>query len=136
VVYSLRTVYYPRGKEHEVFTRTMRSLVILTATGSALCAAALTMSAVPASATSVAWFYGAAYNQEIICTPPTTHGLESASARGFVAASNGCSTRVWLHQFSDGSGWSYCISPNKYVTIPDWAQFPEQALVSENTAPC
>jgi hypothetical protein len=117
--------------------RTMKPLVKFAAAASALSAVALTASAIPASAAApVAYFYGSGYNQEIECVPPTTHGLESGAARGFTAVSNGCVGRLWLHQFSDGSGWSYCVGPHQFRYLPTWAEFPAQALVSKNTATC
>lgn len=113
--------------------RLARSLVKFTVAASVLSVAALTVSAIPASATGVLELYGAAYNQEIICTPPGTHGAESASARGFVAVANNCGTRVWLEGVT---GWTYCISPNTYVLLPTWAQFPDEAGVSTNKNAC
>jgi len=118
-----------------MITRTKKSL-IFTAVAGMLSAAALTASALPASAASVLWLYGNDGNQEVICTPPGPHGVQELNLVGVAAAQNNCGTRVWLHQFSNGSGWSYCISPNSYTTIPSWADFPAQLLVSSNSAYC
>jgi hypothetical protein len=113
-------------------TRTMRSLVKCTVAASVLGAAALAASAAPASAASVVYFFGG-YNQEVICTPGTTHGLNSGLARGFYAVSNGCGTRVWLQ---GGTGWTYCLSPHAFVYLPTWAEWPIKAGISTNPAQC
>jgi hypothetical protein len=121
--------------------RIMKSLAIFTAAAGVLSAAALTASVLPASASASAsaevTLYGASdSNQDVICTPPGAHGVEEDILFGVDAVRNGCGTRVWLHQFSNGSGWSYCVSPHDYATLPDSAQFPAQLLVSENSAAC
>ncbi len=113
----------------------MKSLVKFAAAASVLSAAALTASAIPASAAGNVLLIGSAGNDELICTPNLTHGL-IGSFEPFYYGVNGCGTRVWLHQFSNGSGWSYCISPNSSGYIPAYAQFPAQALVTANTAKC
>jgi hypothetical protein len=45
--------------------------------------------------------------------------------------------RIWFHQNSDGSGWSYCISGADVVTdVPSADQSPGNVQVSDNTSPC
>ncbi len=122
--------------------RNMKSLAKFTAAATVLSAAALTASALPASASTYAVLYGygnpnnGPYNQEVICTPPGTHGVQAAALGGIYAIQNFCGGRLWLHQFSNGSGWSYCVPPHGYASPPGWAQFPAQLLVSQNTADC
>jgi hypothetical protein len=70
--------------------------------------------------------------EEFVCTP-ATHAL---NVGGVVIVLNGCDTRVWLHQYSNGSGWSYCISPNSVAEPTGEYSDAEQALVSSNTADC
>ena len=125
-------------------TRIMKSLAKFTVAATVAGAAALTASTLPASASASAYavLYGngnpnnGPYNQEVICTPPGTHGVQSSLLFGIYAIQNYCGGRLWLHQYSDGSGWSYCVSPHGYASPPGWAQFPAQLLISENTAPC
>jgi hypothetical protein len=124
-------------------SRSMKSLVKFAAAASVISAAALTASTLPAAAsTTYAVLYGSGnpnngpYNQEIPCTPPTTHPVQSALLSGIYAIQNFCGGRMWLHQYSNGSGWSYCVSPHGYADPPGWAQFPAQLLISENTAAC
>jgi hypothetical protein len=122
-------------------TRIIRSFARLTATATVVSAAALTASALPASASTYAVLYGYGnanngFDQDVICTPPGTHGVETSALDGVIAVQNFCGTRLWLHQFSNGSGWSYCVSPRSYATLPGWAEFPAQLLISENTAAC
>jgi hypothetical protein len=123
-------------------TRIMKSLVKFTAAASVIGAAALTASTIPAAASTYAILYGSGnpnngpYNQEVICTPPGPHGVQSSLLDGIYAIQNFCGGRLWLHQFSNGSGWSYCVSPHGYASPPGWAQFPAQLLISQNTAHC
>jgi hypothetical protein len=123
-------------------SRTMKSLVKFTAAASVISAAALTASTLPAAASTFAVLYGngnpnnGPYNQEVVCTPPGTHPVQSALLFGIYAIQNFCGGRLWLHQFSNGSGWSYCVSPHGYADPPGWAQFPAQLLISQNTAAC
>lgn len=117
-----------------------RLLVALASVASALGTVALMATATPASAattaSSAAFFYGAAYNQEIICTEGVDHGLDTANARGWVAVSNECGTRLWIYQYGSETGWSYCISPHTYVLLPTNLQFAESAWVSRNASAC
>jgi hypothetical protein len=122
----------------------MKSLAKLIIAASVLSAAALAVPALPASASIApdALLYSASINSlaqnsnyEVSCTPGS-HAISEAAVGGVIAAANGCGTRIWIHQNPDGSGWSYCISPYTYTTVPGWAYWPEQILVSANTAGC
>jgi hypothetical protein len=58
-----------------------------------------------------------------------------------VAAANGCTTRVWLHQddwngVDWGTGWSLCISRGAGESIPVQFQHPLNIYVSTNRALC
>jgi hypothetical protein len=118
-------------------SRIMKSLATFTAAASVIGAAALTASAPPAAAsTAQVQLFGTSGNQNFICTPPGTHGIQQLLLFGITAVTNQCGTRVWLHQFSNGSGWSYCVSPRSAVLLPAWAEFAAQLLVSQNTAHC
>jgi hypothetical protein len=118
-------------------TRIMKCFARFTATATVVSAAALMASALPASAATDVQLWGNSdANQYVICTPPGTHGVEEDILYGISAVTNNCGTRVWFHQFSNGSGWSYCVSPHNEVLVPSWAQFPAQLLVSENSAAC
>lgn len=112
---------------------TKAALVKFTVAATVLSAAALTVSAIPASASASALFQGHSFNQSIICTPPGTHGMESGHAFGFYYVANGCGTRIWLQ---GSTGWTFCISPYAQEYIPSWAQFPAKAGVSTNRAAC
>src|SRR5438552_13520645 len=116
--------------------RTMKSLAGLALAMTTLSAAAVTAFATPAAAATEVLLIGRMTNQALICTPNLTHGLNSNHAFGFYQADNGCNTRLWLHQFSDGSGWAYCVGPHVDKAIPSRFQFPAQALVSANRAAC
>ena len=116
--------------------RTMKSLAGLAVAASTLSAAVVTAFTSPAMAATDVLLIGRSTNQAIICTRNTTHGLNSHHAMGFFQADNGCNTRLWLHQFADGSGWAYCVGPHVNKAIPNQYQFPAQALVSGNTAAC
>jgi hypothetical protein len=118
-------------------TRIMKSLATFIAAASVVSAAALTASALPASAaTAQLKLFGEGGNEDFICTPPGTHGIQQLLLMGITGVTNECGTRVWLHQFSNGSGWSYCVSPRTPVLLPAWAEFANQLLVSQNTAAC
>jgi hypothetical protein len=116
--------------------RPMKSLVRLAVATSVLSMAVVTGFATPASAVTEFLLIGRSFNQAINCAISTTHGLNSTNAFGFYQAANECGTRVWLHQYLDGSGWAYCIGPHVDKGIPTQYQFPRQALVSANTAAC
>jgi hypothetical protein len=116
--------------------RTMKSLARFAVATSVLCAAVVTGFATPASAVTEVLLIGRRSNEAFTCTVSTTHGLYSGPAMGFYQADNGCGTRLWLHQYGDGSGWAYCIGPHVDKGIPAQYQFPAQALVSANTAAC
>ena len=122
--------------------RIMKFLAKFIAAASVLSAAVLTASALPASASMATQvvLYSAGINSparqgnQVIGCIGGSHGV--TQPLGDIAVANGCGTRVWLHQYSDGSGWSYCVSPHTYTTLPGWAQFPRQLLISANTAGC
>jgi hypothetical protein len=114
--------------------RTMKSLVKFTAAASVLSAAAATVSAVPASAsTPYVLLFGNRADQQVICTPNTTHGAQSYPDFGFFYVSNNCAYRVWLQ---GNSGWTFCTSPGASQPIPNWAAFPAKIGISSNKAPC
>lgn len=119
--------------------RTIKSLAKFAAAATVLSTAALTAATLPASAAAYSVLYGAATNslsqgsnQDIRCAPGN-YGVEEDVLSGVIAVWNGCGTRLWL---KGGAGWTYCVSPNHYVTLPGWAQFPTQAGVSTNKANC
>jgi hypothetical protein len=114
----------------------MKRLAKFTAAASLVSAAAITASVLPASAAPELQLFGTSGNQYIICTPPGTHGIQTGQLLGMTGVTNGCNTRAWFHEFSNGSGWSYCVSPRSAVLVPAWAEFPQQVLVSQNTAAC
>jgi hypothetical protein len=130
-----------------MFIRRRRALTTFLASfvlGSGVLAGALVAMATPASASMATEviLYSAGINslaqgsnQDIGCIGGS-HGVNEPALLGVIAVANGCGTRVWLHQYSDGSGWAYCVSPYQYDTLPGWAQFPQQLLISANTAGC
>lgn len=107
----------------------------LAAATSALCAAAAIAVAIPASAASDAVLIGARGNMGYTCTPNVNHGV-IAGNEPYYQADNGCNYRVWLHEFSNWSGWSFCINPHTDEALPSWALAPQNAYVSSNTAHC
>jgi hypothetical protein len=98
-------------------------------------AAVITASAIPASAASDVLISGGLGAQESFTCANTTHAI-AGDVIPVNSVANGCGVRVWLHQYSDGSGWSYCISPSSYVNITGKYQDALQAYVSSNTASC
>lgn len=97
-------------------------------------AAALIASATPASAAAQVTLQGTNGAEHIACQTGN-YGVRS-DIGGVTSVSNGCGVRVWLEQFSDGSGWHYCISPHADVSLPGNRQFPRRVYVSTNTAHC
>ena len=56
---------------------------------------------------------------------------------------NSCNTRIWVHQYQNGDGASYCISPGARYDATTGAGFTweqayggEQILISSNQSPC
>lgn len=94
--------------------------------------AVLTASAIPASAAPEVSLVGIRGTEQFTCTVQT-HGVNVSPLD---SANNGCGTRVWLHQNSNGSGWGYCISKHTDPTIPTKYDNPAQAQVTSNTANC
>lgn len=121
--------------------RSIKSLATFTAAAIVLCAAALAALALPASAamaTDVV-LYSAAINSDsqgsnqIIGCQAGNHGVTEGSLGGVIAVANGCGVRVWLQ---GGSGWTFCVSPHQYTTLPDSDEFPTVVGVSTNRAAC
>lgn len=56
----------------------------------------------------------------------------------FYKVGNGCSVRVWLHQYVNwkDDGWSYCISPNSQTDVPVEYEYPLNIYISENSEDC
>ncbi|GAA4206677.1 hypothetical protein GCM10023074_47570 [Microbispora amethystogenes] len=40
-----------------------------------------------------------------------------------------CERRVYLNQYSDGSGWAYCVNPWTASSIPAGYQYPGRVAV-------
>ena len=50
---------------------------------------------------------------------------------------NDCPTRVWLHQYTDGTGATFCVSPmSDGGETPANLRYPGNILVSANPNPC
>jgi hypothetical protein len=52
-----------------------------------------------------------------------------------------CSTRVWFHQYANGSGWSHCFSPDfsdyfGVVTIAPAIRYPGNIQITSNPSFC
>jgi hypothetical protein len=98
-----------------------------------LSAAALVASALPAQAESVVVLTGFLGRTEQFTCKVTTHGINITP---LTSANNGCSNRLWLHQNLNGSGWGYCVSGHKDVSVPTKYDGAQQAQVVSNTAKC
>jgi hypothetical protein len=48
---------------------------------------------------------------------------------------NGCSTRVWLHQYANNTGISWCTSPHS-VSYPPYGVYFANLYISDNPAIC
>jgi hypothetical protein len=96
-----------------------------------LSSAALMASAVPSSAASAVTLTGFFGTEEFNCAV-TDHNV---SISPVYTADNGCGTRVWLHG-DFPSGFSACISPGEYETVPTKYQDVQYAQVTSNTAAC
>jgi hypothetical protein len=95
---------------------------------------ACVMPPVAASASAgvtVTWIdaYGATDTFTYACS-----GTQTYYGEDIVDITNGCGYRVWAHQYTDGSGASYCVNPGA-LAYGFTADF-EQILVSENGAAC
>jgi hypothetical protein len=51
---------------------------------------------------------------------------------------NFCPWRVWLHQYANGSGWSYCIDPQfgMEALVPSRYRRPGNIYISSNESLC
>lgn len=130
----------------DLCTRHVRVLLLfgdndVLATAIVLYAAAVTASALPASAsmaTEVELCSAAinsdsqGSNQDIACSAGN-HGVTETTFGGVIAVADGRGVRVWLQ---GASGWTFCVSPHQYTTLPGWAEIPTVAGVSTNTAGC
>ncbi len=101
-----------------------------------LIAAGLT--AVPAvsasAAASVSATWVSSYSSNTLsysCTAGATHTYYSEN---IAYVHSGCGTRVWLHQYTDGSGASYCINPG--ATAYGFARAFDQLQVTSNALAC
>jgi hypothetical protein len=130
----------PQRKEHKVRISIIksRSKIALVAVASLLSASAATLVAfeAPASAASYVTLTesgtGGLQHQEFTCLAGT-HAINKGEP---IQVDNGCGVRVWLHQWPNGSGWSYCVSPHTIQDVPSKYQPSTQAYVSSNTAHC
>jgi hypothetical protein len=60
----------------------------------------------------------------------------TAATEPIIQVDNGCKNRVWLHQWSNGTGWSYCVTGNAIRNIPAKYQDATQAQVNASTGTC
>ncbi len=98
-------------------------------------AAAITASAIPASGASQVLIVGFKGNEAALCGS-ATHNIRT-NIWPLSQVENGCGTRVWLHQNTDGSGWTYCVSPHSVTGfLQGKYQYAGQFYVSTNTANC
>lgn len=96
---------------------------------SLLSAAVLMASTLPASAASTARFWnGSGVTEGWSCAGSGGH----FDMLGLITADNGCATRVWLK----GNGYSWCISPGVYESVPTKYDNPQTIGISANTAKC
>jgi hypothetical protein len=73
-------------------------------------------------------------NNVYSCTADRVHSYPNTP---IISISNiGCGYRLWIHQNANSSGWSFCISPGAYNTIPSRYQYPGNLQVSANRAAC
>jgi hypothetical protein len=87
---------------------------MIAAAGFAIAAAPSSQAASPATGSCEGYYYlcliGPPPNDTFLgnysCTPRT---LQYGGFIGTVV--NYCTTRVWLHQYNNGTGWTLCISP-------------------------
>lgn len=115
--------------------RITRRFVKSIAAASLLSAAALTAYAIPAQAAGQVLLEGSLGYQSIGCYVGH-HGVQTYLLDNIYYVSNSCINRVWFHEYADGSGWSYCISPHAGVYIPGQYQWPKDVFISGNTAAC
>ena len=90
-----------------------------------------TLSADAAQSVSVTWV--TAVSSQTL-TYNCSAGTHTYSGDWVNHASNGCSTRVWFHQYANGSGSSYCLNPGA-ITYGFGGTYT-QILVTNNTAAC
>ncbi len=119
--------------------------VALAASGTPANAAARTASATPASPASASTPEAATYftllgtksSWTYQCVPGTQYGVLPVDIGGVQHVNNGCSGRVYLHQYKGGGGWSYCISPHaQYAAVPANRTDAYGASESTSTAAC
>ena len=73
-------------------------------------------------------------NNQYPCTADRVHAYPNTP---IISISNiGCGWRLWIHQNANSSGWSFCISPGAYKTIPSRFQHPGNLQVAHNSAAC
>jgi hypothetical protein len=99
----------------------------------------LTSAVTPApaqAATPTVTFYYYALTDIENCYISQNYTLPSGSSLNNVASD--CSTRVWLHQYTNWTnhGWAYCIDPYGVVSVPAQYSHPQNAYVSGNSANC
>lgn len=99
----------------------------------AVSAATLVSSATPASAASSLEIRSATnYFNYYVCGS----GGHATPTGGAAQVINLCPYRAWLHQYPDGTGWAYCISPNQAVNPAGKYSDAFQVLASSNKANC
>jgi hypothetical protein len=52
------------------------------------------------------------------------------------AITNACGTRVWVHQYANNTGWSFCISPYVFGRVNAGYRNPGNIQVSSNPRDC
>lgn len=118
-------------------TLTIKSLVKSIAVAGTLgVSVALVAAATPASASAEFVLYGSRTFWQYNCVAGQ-YGVELTTTGPIAHVANGCSGRVWLHQYKGGTGWSYCISPHAaFTAIPSAYQDPYGVSLSANGAAC
>jgi hypothetical protein len=116
---------------------TIKSLVkSITIVGTLSACVGLVASATPASAAGEFVLYGSKTYWPYNCVAGQ-YGVELTTTGPIAHVANGCSGRVWLHQYKGGTGWTYCITPGAtFKAIPSAYQNPYGVSLSTNGAAC
>lgn len=94
--------------------------------------AAPTISASASSSVTTTWV--TSYGSDTFTYACTGNSTHTYYGENISHVTNGCSTRVWLHANTDGSGATYCINPG--ATAYGFTRTYEQFLISTNGAAC
>lgn len=83
------------------------------------------------------------YTQEVNGTPALSHYCRSNTTiknppEHVYSLYNFCPWRVWLHQYANGSGWSYCIDGGMALEtlVPSKYTRPGNIYISSNESRC